>query len=411
MLYFYHSEEKKASLNYANEHIESSLRTHRALHAYIETIQKPEIYRLKDQGKLYEGYFNPKILSFTYIARNVQNFLQEEREKQGLPRVYFKLAASNPRNPINQADDFETKLLQQMNDDSIDSYRDIIDVEGVKYLYVALPVRPNSRSCLRCHSDPNDAPADLITLYGSVRGFNEEIGQIRAFLSIRVPVQKALNEVIRKTQVFGFKSFLILSAIFTVIAILIYKLEREKTIVLARNQELQNISSLDALTGLYNRRYFDEVFAREQKTALRYQTSLSLLLLDLDHFKEINDKYGHLTGDKVLKQFSTILAKNVREVDSAARWGGEEFIILLPQTNIHGASSVAETLLKKVSSFQFDNHIHMTVSIGVTEMAIDDTTDSLLKRLDDTLYQAKKDGRNRVVLKMAKSGILSPVIG
>jgi len=411
MLYFYYTQAYEESLAFAQEQIESSLRTHRALHAYVETVQKPEIYRLKDDGNLYQEYFNPKILSFTYIARNVQNFLQEEREKNGLPRVHFKLAASNPRNPINQADDFEMRLLQQMNEDEIESYREIIEISGAKYLYVAKPVRPNSRSCLRCHDDPDDAPADLIDLYGAVRGFNEQIGQIRALISIRVPVQKALSEVAHSSQIFGLKSFLIMAVIFAVIAVLIHKLEVEKKNVLSRNRELQNISSMDALTGLYNRRYFDDVFEREYKTAQRYHTPLSLLLLDLDHFKDINDQYGHLIGDDVLKHFAAILEKNVRETDSAARWGGEEFIVLLPQTTVHGAASVAETLLKQVSATEFVNEIHMTVSIGVVEMAIDDDTDNLLKRLDKALYRAKKDGRNRVVMEVDKAGVLSPVIG
>jgi len=411
MVYFYQTEEHQAAINYANGQIEASLRTHRALHAYIETIQKPEIYRLKDEGKLYEDYFNPRILSFTYIARNMQNFLQEEREKQGLPRVHFKLAASNPRNPINQADDFEAKLLQQMNADKIESFREVIEVGGANFLYLALPVRPNTRSCLRCHSDPDEAPADLIDQYGSVRGFNEEIGQIRALISIRVPIQKALAEVQQRTRLFGIKSFLLMSGIFAVIAILIIKLEREKKVALKSNQELQNISSRDALTGLYNRRFFDDVFSQELKSAQRYHKALSLLLVDLDHFKNINDEYGHPVGDEVLKHLAEILINNVREVDSVARWGGEEFIILLPQTSIHGAASVAETILKKVSSRQFDHDINLTTSIGVTEMSIDDNTDCLLKRVDDALYRAKHDGRNRIVVEAAKEGILSPVIG
>ena len=124
LTYLNYQVEQNSALEFAEQQVQSQLHVHRALHTYVEDIQKPEIYRLKDSGKLYQEYFSPKLLSFTYIARNLQ------RAEQGLPRIHFKLASNNPRNPINQADEFEQDLLRRMNQEGLEEHRSVVNYRG-----------------------------------------------------------------------------------------------------------------------------------------------------------------------------------------------------------------------------------------------------------------------------------------
>lgn len=119
-------------------------------------------------------------------------------------------------------------------------------------------------------------------------------------------------------------------------------------------------------------------------------------MFDIDHFKEINDTYGHLTGDDVLKTLADIVRENLRKIDSLVRWGGEEFMIIAPETDLEGAKILAERIRKKVESYKFDKIKTITISLGLALFEKDDTENSVIKRADDALYNAKKRGRNRV---------------
>jgi len=176
-----------------------------------------------------------------------------------------------------------------------------------------------------------------------------------------------------------------------------------------RNQQLESmlhsveaLASTDALTGLFNRRRFADVLRREFAVTKRYKNTLSCLLLDLDHFKQINDRFGHDAGDQVLKEVARRLTGSLREVDLAARYGGEEFAILLPHTNKGDARIVAERVLKNVRKqpFTFGGEIvTVTTSIGCAGNSDVESSnpDDLVKAADIALYEAKNNGRNRVV--------------
>ena len=129
--------------------------------------------------------------------------------------------------------------------------------------------------------------------------------------------------------------------------------------------------------------------------AKRYNTPLSIIYFDIDHFKQINDTYGHKKGDFILKEVSKIILQNIRKTDIFGRWGGEEFIIILPFTDLENALILAEKLRKKIEEHDFDG-INITISFGVTELKIDDNADTLINRADEALYKAKNKGRNRV---------------
>ena len=162
--------------------------------------------------------------------------------------------------------------------------------------------------------------------------------------------------------------------------------------------ELEYAASRDPLTGLWNRRHFLILLEKARQQKRRSDVNYSLLILDIDHFKNINDQFGHDKGDEALVLLAKTLENRVRETDSVCRWGGEEFIILLPQTNIENAAHLAECLRAAVSEIQIPALPRMTVSIGVAQDQHEESTENQLKRADAALYQAKASGRNRVVV-------------
>lgn len=158
-------------------------------------------------------------------------------------------------------------------------------------------------------------------------------------------------------------------------------------------------AATDELTGLYNRRFFNENFTKSLSAARRYNFPLSLIMADVDKFKAVNDTYGHSAGDQVLKTFAHILRNHARTEDISARWGGEEFIILLPHTSSEGAAVMAERARSTVESECLRiMSIAVTVSLGVVELKDGEDAETLIKRADRALYRAKDEGRNRVVL-------------
>lgn len=157
-------------------------------------------------------------------------------------------------------------------------------------------------------------------------------------------------------------------------------------------------ATIDGLTKIYNRNYFDMYLAQEVSRAKRYERELSLIMADIDFFKQINDTYGHLTGDTVLQEFAQILMQQCRKSDLIARFGGEEFIILLPETPLKGGIIVAERMCERIATHIFQEVEHITASFGVANLITDRDGRELLRRADSALYQAKKNGRNQVVV-------------
>ncbi len=161
--------------------------------------------------------------------------------------------------------------------------------------------------------------------------------------------------------------------------------------------EIQKLATTDQLTGAYNRHKITEIFIRECKVAARYSTPLASMMMDIDHFKQINDTHGHLTGDNVLSTFVNVVRGCVRETDYLSRVGGEEFTLLMPNTSIEDAKECAEKVRHAVEQYDFDTVGRVTVSIGVSLWSENDDMDSFSARSDSALYKAKDAGRNRVV--------------
>lgn len=160
--------------------------------------------------------------------------------------------------------------------------------------------------------------------------------------------------------------------------------------------QLEIESQRDPLTGAYNRRYFEEYGAKEIARSKGEQRPLAVIMYDLDHFKRVNDTYGHAVGDQVLDKLTQVIGARIRKTDVLARIGGEEFAVLLPDTSGEGAQMVAEKLRAAVEKTDFTPVKSLTISIGLTELVPGDSLPSLLARADTALYVAKAEGRNRV---------------
>jgi diguanylate cyclase (GGDEF)-like protein len=162
--------------------------------------------------------------------------------------------------------------------------------------------------------------------------------------------------------------------------------------------ELHKLSVTDTLTGLYNRRRMNEVLQEHVANAARYQDFFALILFDIDNFKHINDDFGHNVGDKVLVILTSATKNLLRKTDYFCRWGGEEFLILLPKTGIEEAAEIAEKLRQEIESTTYPHHDKVTCSFGVAQYSETPEIENIINQADNALYQAKTTGKNRVCI-------------
>lgn len=163
-----------------------------------------------------------------------------------------------------------------------------------------------------------------------------------------------------------------------------------------QKESLKKMAQTDYLTNIYNRSKFDNILEYECKKHERYKENFSLVFIDIDYFKKVNDQYGHDVGDSVLVELCNIISKNIRTSDTFARWGGEEFVLLLSQTTLSQAKRIATKLRKLVEFYEFEVVGNITVSMGLVQYEANDTIDEFIKKADEALYKAKEKGRNRV---------------
>ena len=167
-----------------------------------------------------------------------------------------------------------------------------------------------------------------------------------------------------------------------------------------KNKKYEKMASTDQLTGLYNRYKFTELFVLEYNTMTQRDNNMALMMIDIDYFKKINDTYGHNVGDIVLVQVSNLLLKYLRNVDIIGRWGGEEFVVLLPTASLENAVTLAQKIRDGISKYEMEQSLRVTASFGITEIKSGDELEIAIKRADDALYEAKNSGRNCVKTKV-----------
>ncbi len=174
------------------------------------------------------------------------------------------------------------------------------------------------------------------------------------------------------------------------------RLAEAHAILALKNKELEKLSTTDRLTNLNNRLKLEEILSQELEKTGQNGKDMAVLLLDIDHFKKVNDTYGHQVGDSVLSEFARLILDSIRKVDYASRWGGEEFLVVCPETDIKSSMSFAEDLRGIIQHHPFTTVNQITCSIGLTISRDGDDENSIIGRADKALYKAKQNGRNRV---------------
>lgn len=172
--------------------------------------------------------------------------------------------------------------------------------------------------------------------------------------------------------------------------------QRDVTEQIEKEDQLKRLATTDMLTGLVNRSHFDAVLKSEANRQHRYARPLSLIMVDIDYFKTINDSHGHDVGDQVLVEFAHLLKCNLRQADCCARWGGEEFMLLAPETSLEQALRLADKIRVAIKTHSFAAQVGVTASFGVVEVHAHESVTSVMKRVDNALYLAKERGRDQV---------------
>lgn len=304
--------------------------------------------------------------------------ISEIADREGVFR--FRITSLEPLNPDNAPDAFERQSLMAFTKGSLEENAYESSPSGRVFRYMAPLI--TEASCLRCHAS---------------QGY--KLGDVRGGISVTLPTQAIMADM-KVNRIYLFLSVL---GVIIIIDMLIYFIARYFIRDLERaEQQLLEMAATDHLTGLLNRREgfrrLSEEFARGERSG----RPMCVMMLDIDHFKRINDTYGHLTGDLVLKKVALTLKKIVRSSDIVCRFGGEEFLVVLPETTRDDAMGLAERfrrLIEDVKCLSDDQQtIRLTISIGVAERHGDDSDERVIDRADQALYKAKNNGRNRVEL-------------
>lgn len=232
----------------AEKSLQSFLLSQKAIRSFVQEVQKEEIYRIKDAGHLYKDYFSSRLLSSTYIVRNINQRLNSERQNEGLTELYFKFASDNPRNPENQADQAELKLLHDFRDNQYQEYQDVVEIPAGKSLYYAIPVNRSQESCIKCHGHPDSAPQELLGSYGRQAGFYEDVGDIRALMSVRLPLNELIGGAHQTALILSAVTFFLLGGVFLLIYGIFKKIDTQEQIQ-ARLQKAEKMESIGLLAG------------------------------------------------------------------------------------------------------------------------------------------------------------------
>ncbi len=314
-----------------------------------------------------------------YILKNPDQVTREISVIASQKGIFeFHLTSLKPLNPANAPDDFERRALEAFTRGAKEEFRFEDTGRGRLFRYMA-PLATEA-SCLRCHAH---------------QGY--KAGEIRGGISVNMPAEDVFAQM-RASNIYLAVSALgvLLMMLLTVYLIARYFLRNLNV----AEQRLFSMATTDALTGVYNRREGCRLIDIETMRARRIQTSVCAMMLDIDHFRNINDTYGNQTGDDVLAGVAAVIQKILRASDIVCRYGGEEFLILATETNIENAKLLAERLRSSIEKEAIlavqQMQIYITVSIGLAQYQPTESCEYMIFRADQALYQAKNNGRNRV---------------
>ncbi len=301
----------------------------------------------------------------------------------------YHMSSLKPINSENTPDSFEKKALHSFKNNQKDFFEK--EKQGALTMFRYMAPLYVEKSCLKCHYKQN-----------------YEVGDVIGGISVSFDVTDIENTLNINRYILLFLGIFVTLLLLGLVYFFIFRLIKKLT---KAQQKIQLMLTTDELTGLHNRRHFFERLEEELRRAKRYGHDMSCIMLDIDHFKKVNDTYGHLTGDMVLTTLALLLKTGFRETDVVARYGGEEILILLPETDAEQALSVAEKIRAMVEEQEMTDDegrtIRITVSLGVAGISLErleslSDPDELIKCADEALYRAKEGGRNRVEVLVCK---------
>ena len=269
---------RQLAVKEAENSLAGFLLNNRAIHSFVSDTQRPEVFRLVDEGLLDADYFSPKLFSRTYIARHINDALNEERKNMGMDQISFKLASKNPRNKVNTGDTMELELLDKFNAGQLKEYKKVISENREKFLYYAIPIAPNKPSCMRCHSEPSVAPQEMVKIYGDTAGFYEKVGDIRAFISVRVPLARYFAAANKTAFIISVLMFSLLAGLHWVISSFCRKIEGQKELAEENAYYLHSIlqSSKDTAIAAIDLNYNVKYFNSAAETLLNIPSAVAL---------------------------------------------------------------------------------------------------------------------------------------
>jgi diguanylate cyclase (GGDEF)-like protein len=298
--------------------------------------------------------------------------------------IQFRITSLKPLNPNNAPDDWERQALETFERGATEHFAVVEESGGRVLRYMGRLA--TERACLTCHAK---------------QGY--QLGDVRGGIRVSLPLapfEAAAADSRRQIYWMHGAFWLITLALLwiggTLLLRNVVQLEGLNRYMKDLNKQLEGAALTDSLTGIPNRLYFDQQLESNMRSNQRYGVAFALIMLDLDHFKQVNDGYGHAVGDSVLREFSQVVKQQLRLTDHFARWGGEEFIVAAPHTNIDHVLTLAERIRTAIAAYDFTTAGSRTVSIGVIEYRTGETAIALLERVDSALYRAKANGRNRV---------------
>jgi diguanylate cyclase (GGDEF)-like protein len=317
----------------------------------------------------------------TFTIRNHAIMIKEiSRRSEAQDGVKFRIISRKPLDPDNNPDAFENEALASFESGADQFYR-LFQLPATPPIFrYSVPLHAD-KSCLECHSD---------------QGYR--IGSVIGAISVVIPVTKLMQET-NSTRLLLIMAAL--AAIGSLVGITYFLTWRLAINLDEVQRSLKKLATTDVLTDLKNRRAIMDRLEEEFQRAMRLDEPLSLVLLDIDHFKPINDQFGHLFGDIVLKSVAGIMKEALRSYDVIGRIGGEEFLIIAPGSSSEESTTLAKRLLDRIEHEMIGDgqiQVNVTVSAGVTMLTGQDTAPGmLLRRADAAMYRAKQEGRNRVV--------------
>ncbi len=310
------------------------------------------------------------------MVREISRYAEEDGTFE------FHLTSLNPINPINKPDKFEEKALVSF-DKGETEYSRMVNINN-KYIFRYMAPVYMENNCMPCHKQQD-----------------YKIGDVRGGISITFDNTEITEEFTENKYILITLFILTVIILLGVLAVLSFILMRKLS---GAYEKISSMAITDELTQLYNRRHFFPKLEEEFETAKRYSHPLSCILIDIDNFKSINDTYGHQAGDIVLRTISDTIKSNCRKTDTVARFGGEEIIILLSETDCDNALKLAEKLRMSIKEINFDfnnQKVNITISLGVAGFTIEEISEvqdikSIIKFADEAMYTAKNKGKDRV---------------